>query len=616
MSVLAPGHYLRWFARPLILAVAVLVTLFAAIGFLGLQYWQERQAAHQLLGHSSQVLETLDRLRAIIAELETERRGYLMTLDPAYLKAYGVSDEGVRREAQVLQAQVANDPLQSLRATHLALTISAKLREIDEMVKSAGTSGLAALTMIRSMDEIRSQIDQMVDHERFQLADREARAEAFEQRWTWLIAAAVVIVTALAGTALALARLEARQRRKATEENVQLHSDLEARDKKIRRLFDSSIIGIIIWEVEGRIFEANDAFLRIVGYDREDLTSGRLHRASLTPPEWRDGDARNVAELKRTGTVQSFEKEYIRKDGTRVPVLIGGTMFEETSNQGVGFVLDLTALKRAEAEARENERRYREALMELAHANRVATMGQLTASIAHEINQPIGATVANAQAALNWLDRRPPNLDKVRQTLDWILSDGTRAGDVVNRIRALIKKAPPRKENLEINQAVLDVIALTRGEAFKNDVSVRTQLAEGLPLIQADRVQLQQVILNLIVNAVEAMSEVSEGPRELLIATSRDASNGVLVSLRDSGTGLDPKNVERLFEAFYTTKAAGMGMGLAICRSIIEAHGGRMWAGANEPRGAVFQFTLPLEPDETASAGMEGDLPNLRRRSS
>ncbi|MCP3384311.1 CHASE3 domain-containing protein [Bradyrhizobium sp. CCGUVB4N] len=609
MPVFAPGYYLRWFTRPLILAVAVLVALFTATGLLGLQYWEERQAAHQFTEHSRQVLETLDRLRAIVAELETERRGYLMTLDPAYLKAYGVSDESVRREAQALQTLVADDPLQGLRAGHLALTVAATLREIDELLKTAGTSGLAALAMIRSMDEIRSQIDQMVDHERFQLADREARAEAFERRWTWLIAGAVVLVVALAGAALALARLEAKRRRMATEENIQLQSDLAARDIKIRRLFDANIIGIIIWEVEGRILEANDAFLRIVGYDREDLASGRLHRTDLTPPEWRGRDLQTVTELKRIGSAQPFEKEYVRKDGSRVPVLIGGTMFGQGTDNGVGFVLDLTPLKRAEAESREHERRYREALMELAHANRVTTMGQLTASIAHEVNQPIAAMVANAEAGLNWLEAQPPNLERVRQTFGWITSDGMRAGDIIGRIRALIRNAPPQKENLEINPAVLEVIALTRSEAFKNSVSVRTQFAEGLPAVQADRVQLQQVVLNLIVNAIEAMAAVGEGERELLISTGWDASDGVHVTLRDSGLGLDPKNVERLFEAFYTTKPTGMGMGLAICRSIIEAHGGRMWAGANEPRGAVFQFTLPLASDQTAPRPMRADEP-------
>ena len=271
---------------------------------------------------------------------------------------------------------------------------------------------------------------------------------------------------------------------------------------------------------------------------------------------------------------------------------------EDPRRRRVGILFnDITERKRAEAEARDSERRYREVQAELAHASRVATMGQLMASIAHEVRQPIAAVVTNAQAGLNWLGAQPPDLEEVRQTLGCIVRDGMRAGDVIGRIRALIEKAPPRKEDLEINEAVLEVIALTRAEVLKSGVSVRTQLAEGLPVIRADRVQLQQVILNLIINAVEAMSGVGEGARELLISTGRDASNGVLISLRDSGPGLDPKSLDRLFEAFYTTKAQGMGLGLAISRSIIEAHGGRLWASANVPRGASFQFTVPASPD-------------------
>jgi PAS domain S-box-containing protein len=610
MSLPAPGLSSRWFARPPILGVAVLLTLFAATGFLGLQYWQERQAASLSLEHSRQVLDTLDRLRANIADLEAEWRGYLLTLDPAYLKPYGVSDESVRREGETLQTLVADDPLQSLRAAHLTLTVSAKLREMDDIVKAARTSGLdAALAINRSMDEIRSQIDQMVDHERFLVVGWETRAEALEQRKTWLIAAAVVIVTVLAGAALALARLEARRRRKATQENVHLQSDLEERERKIRRLVDANIIGIIIWDLEGRILEANDAFLRMVGYDRQDLASGRLHWTSLTAPEWRDRDARTMAELELIGTVQPFEKEYSRKDGSRVPVLIGGTMFEEDRNQGVSFVLDLTERKRAEAEARESERRYREMQMELAHANRVATTGQLTASIAHEVNQPIAAAVTNAQAALRWLDARPPDLDEVRQALARIVRDAQRAGDVIGRIRDLIKKAPPRTNSVDMNEAVREVTELIGGEAVKNGVSLQMELGKGLPLIKGDRVQLQQVVLNLIINAVQAMGAVADGAREVLITTAQADPNGVLVAVKDSGPGLAPASLDRLFEAFYTTKPGGLGMGLSICRSIIEAHEGRVWVTANLPRGAVFQFTLPLERDETVPAEHAGPMP-------
>ena len=263
-------------------------------------------------------------------------------------------------------------------------------------------------------------------------------------------------------------------------ENTRLYRDLAEREAKIRRLVDANIIGIFIWDLEGRILEANDAFLRMVGYDREDLVSGRLRWTDLTPPEWRDRDARGRGELKTTGTVQPYEKEYFRKDGSRVPVLIGAATFDERRDQGVAFVLDLTERKRAEAEARESERRYREVQMELAHANRVATMGQLTASIAHEVNQPIAAAVTNAAAALRWLARQPPDLEEVRQALDRIVKDGNRAGDVIGRIRALIKKAPPRKDRLDINEAIREVIELTRGEAVKNGVSVQTATRGGL----------------------------------------------------------------------------------------------------------------------------------------
>jgi PAS domain S-box-containing protein len=362
---------------------------------------------------------------------------------------------------------------------------------------------------------------------------------------------------------------------------------------KIRCLVNSNIIGICIWDVEGRIIEANEAFLHIVGYGRGDLASGRLRWTELTPSEWREAYEQALSELAANGICKPFEKEYFRKDGSRVPVLVGAALLEERRDEGVAFVLDLTERKRAEAQARESERRYHEAQMELVHANRVATMGQLTASIAHEVKQPIAATISNAQAGLRWLIREPPDLEEVRQALAWIAKDGKRAGDVVGRIRDLIQKAPPRKDRFDLNGAIREVIELTRGEAVKNGVSVQTELTDNLPLIDGDRVQLQQVMLNLIINAVEAMSGLTEGPRELLISTGKAEMGGVLVTVRDSGPGLAPAALERLFEAFYTTKPNGLGMGLSICRSIIEAHHGRLWATANSPHGAVFQFTLP-----------------------
>jgi PAS domain S-box-containing protein len=376
-----------------------------------------------------------------------------------------------------------------------------------------------------------------------------------------------------------------------------LHGELEVREAKIRRLVDANIIGVLISDLEGRIIEANDAFLNMVGYTRDDVASGRLRWTEMTPGEWQAASERAVAQVRAAGACEIFEKEYFRKDGSRVPVLVGAAAVGRAQGESISFVLDLTERKRAETEARESERRYRETQMELAHANRVATMGQLAASIAHEVNQPIAAAFTNAQAALRWLDTQPPDLEEVRHSLGRIVKDTHQAGDVIGRIRDLIKKAPPRKDSLDIHETIRDVIILTGGEVVKNGVSAQTRFAEGLPLIQGDRIQLQQVILNLIINAIEAMSRVGEGSRRLLISTGKDGQDGVLVAVKDSGPGLTPANHEHLFEAFYTTKPSGLGMGLSICRSIIEAHGGRLWATANVPRGAVFQFTVPTRPD-------------------
>jgi PAS domain S-box-containing protein len=361
-------------------------------------------------------------------------------------------------------------------------------------------------------------------------------------------------------------------------ENTRLYSDLGEREAKVRRLVDSNIIGICIFDFDGRIMEANDAFLDIVGYYRDDLISDRLRWTALTTPEWGGAVERALAELASTGTCRPFEIEFSRKDGGRVPVLVGAATFGELRHQGVAFVVDLTERKRAEAE--------------LVHANRVATMGQLSASIAHEVNQPIAATLINAGTAARWLARQPPNLEEVGQSIDRIISDSKRAAGIVSRIREFSKSAPARKEDLEINEAILEIIGLARVPMSDNGVLLKIQLAEGLPHIFGDRVQLQQVILNLVMNAVEAMSEVTEGSRELLIRTSEVVSGGVLVAVSDSGPGLHPASLARIFDAFYTTKSNGLGMGLPICRSIVEAHGGRLWAAPNEPRGAVFCMML------------------------
>jgi C4-dicarboxylate-specific signal transduction histidine kinase len=229
---------------------------------------------------------------------------------------------------------------------------------------------------------------------------------------------------------------------------------------------------------------------------------------------------------------------------------------------------------------------------DFAHMNRVSTMGELAASLAHEILHPIATARNNARAGMRFFQMSPPNLDEVKEALGSVVRDADRAKDIVGRMRDHVKKAPPRREPFDLNEAVSEMIVMVRSAITKNGIAVSTQLMDGLAPVQGDRVQLQQVVMNLILNAVEAMSSVEAGARELLISTAQNHT-GVRVAVRDSGPGIDPTHLERVFEAFYTTKSSGMGMGLSVCRSIIDAHGGRLWADANEPRGAVFQFTLP-----------------------
>jgi signal transduction histidine kinase len=274
-------------------------------------------------------------------------------------------------------------------------------------------------------------------------------------------------------------------------------------------------------------------------------------------------------------------------------IALGRKQVRPFADNQIALFRDFAAQATIALESTRRERQYRELQMALAHANRITTMGQLTASIVHEVKQPITATATNAEAALRWLDRQPPNLEEARQMLADIVKDSHRTGDVIDRMRGLIKKAPPRKDRVEINGAIREVIELTYSEAVKNGVSVQTQFAESLPLIQGDRVQLQQVMLNLIINAIQAMSGLAVGVRELRITTENTESEGVRLAVRNSGPGLSSENFQRLFEPFYTTKPEGMGMGLSICRSIIEAHGGRLWAIQCEPQGALFQFTIP-----------------------
>jgi PAS domain S-box-containing protein len=388
-------------------------------------------------------------------------------------------------------------------------------------------------------------------------------------------------------------KFQVAEREKAEAAVRELANGLEA---KFRCLVDANIMGIFIWNLEGKIVEANEAFLHIVEYDREDLVSGCMRWTDLTPPEWRDRDEHAVAELNAFGSAKPYEKEYLQKGGNRVPVLVGGALFEEGGNEGVAFVLDLSEQKRAQENWKEAQQALHITQLELARVSRLTTMGELAASIAHEVNQPLTAVTNNSNACLRLLAARDLEPQVLRRALEEIVADGTRASAVLAQIRALIKKTPAEKTKVDINEVIQEVLSLTGRELFENRILLERQLTDALPLVLADRVQLQQVLLNLIMNGIEAMTAITDQPRSLWVESRIDESGDILVAVRDSGTGLGVE-ADRVFTHFFTTKANGMGMGLPISRSLIESHGGRLWATPNYPHGAVFSFTLPVDAE-------------------
>ncbi|MGY2901942.1 PAS domain-containing sensor histidine kinase [Bradyrhizobium sp. URHC0002] len=330
---------------------------------------------------------------------------------------------------------------------------------------------------------------------------------------------------------------------------------------------------------------------RIFGFDK----APSIKRATVIQRIHPDDRARV---LRITGRALSdwkdFEHGYrlLMPDGSVKHVHVRGHAVKDTSSgiDFVGAVSDVTARKEAEAELHE-------AQANLAHVTRVTALGELAASIAHEVNQPLAAVVTNAAACLRWLDRDPANLNEARATLQSIINDGNRAGEVIQRVRALVNKTTDRKA-LHINEVVNEVMSLVQHELFSHQVALRLELAPALPPVLADRIQLQQVILNLVINGIEAMQPVTDRPRELVIRTRQDETGQVLVMVSDCGVGVAAEDVDRLFDAFYTTKSGGMGMGLSICRSIVDAHGGRLSASGNTGPGATFQFTLPLYQED------------------
>jgi PAS domain S-box-containing protein len=368
-------------------------------------------------------------------------------------------------------------------------------------------------------------------------------------------------------------------------ERKRAEEELRAAETRFRTYVDHATDALFVHGDQRKVVDVNRQACESLGYTREELIGMMPHdfdpvlgveAASIQPI---------MKERLDAGDVFAFETSHRRKDGTFFPVEVRVRPFWHGGQRfGLAQVRDITERKRAEETLRQTQ-------AELAHVARVATLGEMAASIAHEINQPLAGIVNNAGACLRWLAAN--NVEEARHSAELIRADGYRAGEIIKRIRSFAKKAPPQKDWIDINQVILEVIGLTRSEVEKNRVSLQTRLSNDVPLALGDRIQLEQVILNLINNAIEAMSGTGEGARELQVGSAIDESRGVLVAVRDSGPGLHPEKFNRIFKAFYTTKPQGLGMGLAICRSIIEAHGGRLWVTPNEDRGATFQFNLP-----------------------
>jgi PAS domain S-box-containing protein len=376
----------------------------------------------------------------------------------------------------------------------------------------------------------------------------------------------------------------------------QTEAALRASEERFRRYFDLGLIGMAITSPTKGILEVNDELCRILGYERQELL--RMTWVEMSHP---DDIALDVAHFQRVlaGEIDgySIDKRWVRKDGRIVDGIMAARCVRRTDGTVeyfVGLVQDITERKSAERRLGESERRLHALEVELAHVARATTLGELAASIAHEVNQPLAAIVMNAQACSRWLGANPPDLREAHTAMNRVVGDANRAAEVIARIRAFLQQGEPQLVAVNLSEVIADVVAIVQGEISVQGVSVAVRPGIGLPAVSADRIQLQQVVLNLVVNAIEAMSPVPARARTLGIEAGRHGTDALRVAVRDSGVGITSAHRDRIFDAFYTTKPHGMGMGLAISRSIIEAHGGRLWATANDGPGSTFQFTVPL----------------------
>jgi signal transduction histidine kinase len=387
---------------------------------------------------------------------------------------------------------------------------------------------------------------------------------------------------------IAILRLLASQAATSLE-NARLYSDLRNADAYLAKAQRLSHTGSFGWiPSTGEIYWSEETF-RIFEFDRTVTPSVDLLMRERVHPEDVTSFRQVVERAAQEGRDFTHEHRLRMPDGAvkYLYVVVHAMRDDMADINFVGAVMDVTAMRLAELELRKTR-------TELAHVMRVTSLGELTASIAHEVSQPLGAVVTNAEACLCWLDRENPNLNAVHASVEMILRDGNRAGEIIRRVRALAMKTDTQMLPLNLNEVVSEAVAFVQHELLSAGVSLRTELATALPLILADKVQLQQVIVNLVINGIEAMHAITDRARELVIRSQQNDAQQVQVTVTDCGVGFSEENAQRLFDAFFTTKSSGMGMGLSICRSIIEAHRGRVWAASNGAQGAVIRFTLPV----------------------
>jgi PAS domain S-box-containing protein len=381
-------------------------------------------------------------------------------------------------------------------------------------------------------------------------------------------------------------------RRLVLETNRDITERKQAEEAQLRlgAIVASSDDAIISKTLEGIITSWNAGAQRIFGYAAEEVVGRPI--TMLFPPDRQDEETQIMERLSRGESVHHFETVRLRKDGRQIDVSLTISPIKDANSQVIG----ISKIARDITERNQAAEALRQSQADLALVSRVTTMGELTASLAHEVNQPITAAVTNASTCVRWLASDTPNIEEARGAAMRSAKDGTRAAEIISRIRILFKKGTTERALVDVNEVIREMIVLLRGEATRHSVSIQTDLATDLPQLMADRVQLQQVMLNLVMNSLDAMKDV-EGTRDLGIKSQRTENEQLMVSVSDTGVGLPPQQVDEIFNAFFTTKLQGTGLGLSISRSILESHGGRLWAAANSPRGATFHFALPTRDE-------------------